>query len=530
MDLILSLIPVSLLTIFIPVYAYSKIKHVPSDKKTIHLNLWENFLKSRQEVYSVYINAKTFEKDNKIIKQLSEVEKTSVYLDKQTLKQEDNFRMLAIITSLCHYHKTKKIEKLILRFMVECGIIPEKQHDEWKILQTLPSNHEKNFSSVVAQSRARNEIIAFAKGNALSLLDQCDRILIDDKKLIIDESLKNRIRKKINNSLNRGEKLIAFAIKPLPAKKMDFYHDDFAEKGMVFIGWIGMFNPPVENLTTILKKAENLKIDFRIFSENDKEKTINQIKKLGLITSNNHEVLNYNDFCQLTFLDRQTLLSSKDKTFFFCKFPDHEIKKLFPPLIKDGQLTDILKIIDLIKKIDLRKKDIIISGLSIQVILITCILVAKILDRQIFSDLSSLFFIQFIIIPLGMCHIFYQQTSEEIKFDLQRKLKVALTLCFTIAILMWADYRNIQTNNYTNFLIIFISFSQLTLIGNFHFKNKPLELTIIGLAIASLLGINGYFDLKNTEAMALGLSLISLYLLHFLFPHSSKPLKTLHGN
>ena len=86
-----------------------------------------------------------------------------------------------------------------------------------------------------------NEYFAFTKGSADGLLNICDKVLINEKVVILTEKIKNQILEQNKNMANNGIRVLGVSVKSMD--KNSAMQTEQYEKNMIFLGLIGMTDP-----------------------------------------------------------------------------------------------------------------------------------------------------------------------------------------------------------------------------------------------------------------------------------------------
>lgn len=142
-------------------------------------------------------------------------------------------------------------------------------------LDEIPFSSERKTMSVLYKEN--NKGIIYSKGALEYILKNCKyiqrgngifRLLEKDKKIILDEK-----EKMASNSL----RTLAFAYKETKSNKID-------ETDMIFLGLVGMEDPPREGVKEALLECKKAGIKIKIITGDDKETAISIAKQIGLDT------------------------------------------------------------------------------------------------------------------------------------------------------------------------------------------------------------------------------------------------------
>jgi P-type Ca2+ transporter type 2C len=287
----------------------------------IHLEIDEN----QRRIY--FENYKTREE-----KELSRDQLTSYSSIKEMMK----------IAKLCHYPKAKKFEDIILRFFDNCGINSSFISDKHLKIEEIESK-DKKFSTYIYQNKENHEIFAYCKGNALKLLEQCSRTIIDGKKVDISHPLKRKFKKRIKIHNKRGEKIIAFAYKALPKKRLDHYKESYVENDLIFLGMIGIGDYPNKSLIPIIKQIKELGLKHFVLTSARERRAIAISKELKIVNPLHFESITGSILEDLNQNKLNKVLSNEEKNYVFSELNPDQKNLIIETLRNQGQNIAISK-------------------------------------------------------------------------------------------------------------------------------------------------------------------------------------------
>lgn len=202
------------------------------------------------------------------------------------LKEEPVFNMLlkncvlcndAIIQRTGNDYEFRTIgsptEAALLILAAKAGIF--KEDIQFNRLQEIPFNSERKMMSVLCQ--VSKEKIVYSKGAPEYLIKNCN--FVQTKEGIFE--LTEKERKKI---LNANQKMtlnllrtVAFAY-----KKVDTSAKDHFEKDLIFIGLVGMEDPPREGVKEAISTCKNAGIKVKMITGDNKETAMSIAKEIKL--------------------------------------------------------------------------------------------------------------------------------------------------------------------------------------------------------------------------------------------------------
>ncbi|XGI83987.1 cation-translocating P-type ATPase [Halorutilales archaeon Cl-col2-1] len=110
----------------------------------------------------------------------------------------------------------------------------------------IDAPEERERSIPFSSSRKRMTAItdgsnAYMKGAPETVLDRCDRVLVDDEFVELDDERHDEIEEKVSEYAGDALRVLGFAVKEVDNPEAD---DDEIESGMVFLGLQAMIDPP----------------------------------------------------------------------------------------------------------------------------------------------------------------------------------------------------------------------------------------------------------------------------------------------
>lgn len=338
--LILAGLPTSLFLVKIFTKIFSKNNPELGKTTTICTTIFGTLTKKELQVKHVVCNKyEIMTQEKKSVVNLENLEtKEESSIEKTELRTDDHFKLMATTTTLCHYPKIHKIESIISNFFKTCAIDSHVIRETFETISQIPSNEEKKISTIVAINKKTNEIFSYTKGNPYRVLARCKRILIDDKKLDIDSQLRRKIKIKIERLNKIGEKIIAFAYKPLPKKRLDNYSEQFTENDLVFIGMIGVGHYMNTELIPTIEKIKKNGIKIYILSSITERKTVATARELKIVNPKYFESITKKDLEDLNDQKLRKILSNKEKDYTFSELKKSDKFRIIRALTEQGEI------------------------------------------------------------------------------------------------------------------------------------------------------------------------------------------------
>jgi P-type Ca2+ transporter type 2C len=144
------------------------------------------------------------------------------------------------------------------------GLEEEHLWNQYKFLQELPFDSERKLMSVIYKDSGSHETEAYVKGAPDILLAQCAHIYDKGKVRVLTQSERNRILA-VNESFGRNAlRVLALATRKLPDQKE--YSIASVEKELVFVGLVGMIDPPREEVIQAVTQCKEAGIRIMVIT------------------------------------------------------------------------------------------------------------------------------------------------------------------------------------------------------------------------------------------------------------------------
>lgn len=263
-------------------------------------------------------------------------------IEKNSLIENETFRLMSVIAFLCKFKKTRSTEEIIKTLMMECGFSKGKTETDYEMLQELHSNLEKKFSTVITFKKETKEIFAFTKGNPLKILKKCTKATINGKKVDIDYQMARKFRKRIKQLNKNGQKVIGFAYKQLPFKKQEKYTEHFAENDMTFLGIMGITNLLKTNLKEPMDAIKTSGIKTYILTSQKEKKALAIAKIHKLVNPLYCETITGEYLSRLNDQKISKMLLNKEKDYIFAELKEEDKLKIIALLRQQGETVAVI--------------------------------------------------------------------------------------------------------------------------------------------------------------------------------------------
>jgi len=138
-------------------------------------------------------------------------------------------------------------EGALIAAAAKAGVVKEDLEKEMPRIGEIPFSSERKRMTTL--HRAESGTFAFTKGAAEVILDACDAQLRDGEAIPLDAAARRGIREAAQAMAKKALRVLAVAYKPDAVLET-------AEEGMVFLGLLGMIDPPRPEAKEAIAKCE----------------------------------------------------------------------------------------------------------------------------------------------------------------------------------------------------------------------------------------------------------------------------------
>lgn len=179
-------------------------------------------------------------------------------------------------------------------------------------LDEIPFSSERKMMSVLVKKD--NIIMQYTKGAYEKIIEKCDRIFIDNKEQELDEFNKNELERIIRKMSSKALRVIALAYKKTSS---------IQEDKMVFVGLVGMIDPPKKGVKEAIKTLKEAHIDTIMITGDNIITAFAIAKNLEIATSPN-ECISGQELDKLS--EKQMKKIVKNKKVFARVSPTHKVQ------------------------------------------------------------------------------------------------------------------------------------------------------------------------------------------------------------
>jgi len=157
------------------------------------------------------------------------------------------------------------------------GMLKEEMQKKFKTLVEIPFSSERKMMSVLASDGEK--VLAYVKGAPEKVLEASTKIKKESVK-VLEKEEKARIEREIRKMASEGLRVIGVAYKKVESKE---FSPEKVEKDLVFLGLIGMQDPPRKEVKEAIEKCKAAGIKVVMVTGDHKETAVSVAKELGIL-------------------------------------------------------------------------------------------------------------------------------------------------------------------------------------------------------------------------------------------------------
>ncbi|PWF95255.1 cation-translocating P-type ATPase [Spiroplasma poulsonii] len=251
-----------------------------------------------------------------------------VIFNNETMKESDfqfetdnraAFHFINCLT-LCNDAINQKKERIgdpteiaLIDFTRRFTISEVKYREQYVRTLEVPFDSDRKLMSTVNQINKQEFV--YTKGALDQLLKHCHKIYLNNKIIPLTTAMKEELQQKALELLSQALRVLAFAFKEYDKKEI--------ETDLIFLGAVGMIDPPRPEAVEAVKKAHEAGIRVIMITGDHKATALAIAKDLNLVTSEANVISGH----QIDSMNNKELQEKfKDVSVFARVNPDHKTR------------------------------------------------------------------------------------------------------------------------------------------------------------------------------------------------------------
>ena len=150
----------------------------------------------------------------------------------------------------------------------------------FSFIEELPFDSDRKRMSVIFKNKINKKTEAYVKGAPDLLLNVCDRILENGRVRKLTKKDREKILKMNDSFAGKALRVLALAYKELPDSKK--YSIDNVEKNLIFVGLVGMIDPPRDEVKQSVEQCQEAGIRVMVITGDHAITTKAVAQQIGL--------------------------------------------------------------------------------------------------------------------------------------------------------------------------------------------------------------------------------------------------------
>jgi Ca2+-transporting ATPase len=201
--------------------------------------------------------------------------------------KDDNVVLMLRVGALCNNSSVDKFgvlgdptEGALIVVASKSGLKIDDLGKKYPRAAEIPFSSERRLMTTVHNTPSRRQY-AYVKGSPERILELCNFIRLEGEKKGINQKQRNLLFSKNEEMANQGLRVLGMAYKEL-SDKTNGYDEDYLEKDLVFVGFVGMLDPPREEAKDAVKTCEKARIRVVMITGDHKLTAVTIAKELGI--------------------------------------------------------------------------------------------------------------------------------------------------------------------------------------------------------------------------------------------------------
>ncbi|MGQ9477252.1 MAG: cation-translocating P-type ATPase [Candidatus Bipolaricaulia bacterium] len=205
-------------------------------------------------------------------------------------RDEPGLELLLRIGALCNDSQLLNVNGLwqvrgdptegaLLVLAAKAGLDPQGLRLAQPRLSEVPFTSERKMMTTIHEAQTGSGRVAYAKGAPEVILSRSSRLLLEGEERPLTEEALARILAVNREMAASALRVLALAYKPLAQDELP----SSWEEGMVFVGLVGMIDPPREEAKAAVQRCKEAKIESVMITGDHRETAVAVAKELGII-------------------------------------------------------------------------------------------------------------------------------------------------------------------------------------------------------------------------------------------------------
>jgi Ca2+-transporting ATPase len=211
-------------------------------------------------------------------------------------------------------------EGAMLVAAVKSGLFPEAVESMHRRIWEAPFDSIRKMMSTVNKTGSGARV--FAKGAPEVIVDKSSKHFINGSIQELKEDQKKKIQSRASSMAEDALRVLAFAYKDI--EYANEYTQEEVESNLVFIGLMGLMDPPREEVKHAIQQSKRAGIRPVMITGDHKSTAVAVAREVGIISGDNYDVITGRD---LFYISDEELLDRVDNVSVYARVsPEHKVR------------------------------------------------------------------------------------------------------------------------------------------------------------------------------------------------------------
>ncbi len=211
-------------------------------------------------------------------------------------------------------------EGAMLVAAVKAGLIPEDVENMHPRIWEAPFDSNRKMMSTVNNAGSGARI--FAKGAPEVIISKSSEYYLNGSIIELNEDQKGKIQSQVSSMADNALRVLAFAYKDIGFGNE--YTQEVVESNLVFIGLMGLMDPPREEVTHAIQQCKKAGIRPVMITGDHKSTALAVAREVGIISEYDNDVITGSE---LSTISDEELLNRVEKVSVYARVsPEHKLR------------------------------------------------------------------------------------------------------------------------------------------------------------------------------------------------------------
>ena len=249
------------------------------------------------------------------------------------LRKSPNLNKLIAIATLCNDASLDKspdgyrivgdpTEGALITLGEKASITKEDINEKFPRINEIPFDSDRKMMTTFHEGFLEDKFVSFTKGAPDIIINRCDSILLNGEVISLTSEIKKDLLSQNTQFSQSALRVLGFAYREYDKMPVEI-QQDLIENNMVFVGLVGMIDPPREEAKEAIKLCKEAGINTYMITGDYKETAFAIARELG-IAKNEDEAIMGSDLDNLSDEDLKNIV--KEKKVYARVSPEHKVK------------------------------------------------------------------------------------------------------------------------------------------------------------------------------------------------------------